>query len=130
MKSTDQVVAYLAYRIGQIYYHDRPNAYGKTAEGVELLLHTLHDIWAHAVGRSDELEDAWRAALKREDCGIGNFSARYLVDHPEADDEEAADYVVQHWRKISEALAVPIPHAQLEQDFAEHIFVKKKRFNW
>jgi hypothetical protein len=37
---------------------------------------------------------------------------------------------VRHWWKITKALGVPIPHERLEKDFAEHIQVQKKRFNW
>ncbi len=128
-KDIQEVIAYLSYRIGEIYYHDRPLKYGGTAAGVELLLYAYHDIWAQATNRSDELEDVWRSELKQEDCGSTNFSGRYSIDHPEADCDEIANYVVLHWRKISKLLEVPIPHAQLEKDFSEHIQVKKKQFN-
>jgi hypothetical protein len=129
MKSTTEIVAYLSYCIGKIYYHDRPIVYGGTAAGVELLMYMYHDIWAHAENRSDQFEQAWRAALKREDCGTLNFSGRYSLDHPEADCDEIADYVLKHWWTITKALGIPIPHEQLEIDFAEHIQVKKKQFN-
>jgi hypothetical protein len=129
MKSTDEIIAYLAHRIGMIYYHDRPLMYAGTGRSLDLLLHTVHEIWAHAANRSDELEEAWRAALKREDCGSADFSGRYSLDHPDADCDEICEYVVGQWWPITKQLGVPIPHEQLEKEFAEHVLVKKKQFN-
>jgi hypothetical protein len=130
MRNVAEVVEYLAYRIGVIYYHDRPLMYGGTPDGVELLLYTYHDIWAQAAERESDLESVWRDALKQEDCGSANFSGRYSYNNPDADDVEVADYVLHQWRRISKSLAVPIPHERLEKDFAEHIQVQKKRFSW
>ncbi|MCC7084260.1 MAG: hypothetical protein IT427_04555 [Pirellulales bacterium] len=130
MKTTAEIAAYLAYRIGCIYYHDRPLSYGGTPAGVELLLDAYHDIWARAESREVELESIWRAELKQEDCGTGEFAIHYSRTHPEADDDEIAQYVIEHWRRVTKQLRVPIPHRQLEQDFADHLQVQKKRFNW
>ena len=40
MKTVPEIIAYLAKRIGLMYYH-RPLMYGGATEGVDLLLHSL-----------------------------------------------------------------------------------------
>ena len=116
MKATDQIVAELAYRIGLIYYH-RPLMYGGTPAGVELLLWTLHSLWAFAVEREEEFDVEWRAELEREDCGAFDFSYRYSLNHPQASEDEIVAYTVKHWAIVSDRLNVPIPHARLKAEF-------------
>ena len=39
------------------------------------------------------------------------------MNHPEASEEEIAQYVVKQWRKISDQFDVPLPHAELKAEF-------------
>jgi hypothetical protein len=119
MKSVDQIIAYLAERIGYIYYHPRPLMYGGTAEGVDLLLWTYHELWAEVVRKYDEFQDVRRNVLDEADCQAAGFPTRYLWDHPTATQEEIAEFVRRHWRMISDRLDVPISHERLHREFAE-----------
>ena len=94
--------------------------YGGTAAGVDLLLLTLHQVWAAIVERSQELGDTEHQVHEEEHCGVANFSTRYRMNHPEASDEEVARYVVKCWRVVSDRLGVPIDHNKLASEFAEY----------
>lgn len=118
MKTPDEIVALLAHHIGLLYYH-RPLMYGGTGEGVELTLLNYHEIWAEIVERHDEFRETWLKVGHEEDCGAMGFSDRYVRDHPNASQEEIAQYVCAQWRKISDRLGVPIPHAALKKEFDE-----------
>ncbi|MGD9648231.1 MAG: hypothetical protein AB7U73_21145 [Pirellulales bacterium] len=119
MKTLAEMVAHLSYRIGEIYYHGRPLMYGGTPSGVDLLLDTLHGLWAEAVERVDEYETTQRRVHDEENCDVASFSGRYQCEHPGASAEEVAQYAMNQWRKISDRLGVPIPHAALKQEFDE-----------
>jgi hypothetical protein len=116
MKSLQQTIDDLTLRIGCIYYH-RPLMYGGSADGVDVILHLLHSIWAYAVDRESEFEREWRSEMEREDCDSANFAFRYKMKHPNASEAEIASYVVEHWKRISLVLSVPIPHARLRDEF-------------
>lgn len=118
MKTPDEIVALLAYRIGLLYYH-RPLMYGGSGNGVEIVLHDYHEIWAEVVERVDEFRETWWKVGQEEDCGAMGFSTRYERGHPDASQEEIAKYVCAQWRKISDRLGVPIPHAALKKEFDE-----------
>jgi len=118
MKTPDEIVAHLAHHIGLLYYH-RPLMYGGSGNGVEIVLHDYHQIWAEVVERYDEFRQTWWRVLEEEDCGAANFSHRYSMNHPGASEEEIAKYVCAQWRKVSDRLGVPIPHAALKQEFDE-----------
>lgn len=112
----EETVVYIARRIGYLYYH-RPLMCGGSGAGVDLLLHTYHDIWSVIVGRQNEVREVWGRVLEEEDCGSADFSTRYSMNHPEAFDEQIAGYAVEQWRKVSDRLDVPVPHAELVAEF-------------
>lgn len=116
MKSAQELVAYIAHRIGYVYYFDRPLMYGGTGAGVDLLLLNFHEFWAEIMDRQDELRTTYWKALEDEDCGSANFSNRFAINNPEASEHEIAQYVVKQWRKISDQLEVPVPHAELKAE--------------
>ena len=118
MKSSQAMLEYLAERIGLMYYH-LPLGYGGDAYGVETLLYAYHDAWAFLVEYDGDWRNVWWEGLAAEDCGSADFSHRYSMNHPEASQEEVAEYVIAHWRVVSEKLGVPIPHAALEAEFGE-----------
>ena len=113
MNSIDDVIEYLAYRIGLIYY-ENAYAYGGYADGVNTLLQTYHEVWAEIVGRYDELRECCSRLWEEDECGANHFPGCYL--HPDAPDEEVTEYVVQQWRKVSDRLGVPIRHEELQQE--------------
>ena len=117
MKSPEEIVAYIALRIGYLYYHHRPLLYGGTAAGVDLLLLNYHELRAEITNRQEELWETWHSVLKDEDCGSANFSTRYAMNNPDASQPEIAQYVVNQWRKISDKLGVPLPHNVLRAEF-------------
>lgn len=118
MKTPEEIVALLAHHIGLLYYH-RPLMYGGSGDGVELTLLNYHHIWAEVVERYDEFRQTWWKVLEEEDCGAANFSHRYSMNHPTASEAEIAEYVCTQYRKISDRLGVPIPHAALKKEFDE-----------
>lgn len=119
MKTSQETIAYLALRIGYLYYY-RPLAYGGSADGVEVLLFTYHEVWSEIVGRYDEFRNTYWQVLAEQGCGAANFPHYYVMNHPGASQEEITAYVVQHWRTISDRLGVPIQHAELAAEFASH----------
>jgi hypothetical protein len=119
MKTPDEIVALLAYRIGEMYYHGRPLMYGGTPWGVHLYLNTLHYLWAEIVERVKEFNAILEQTYQEEDCGACDFSTRYAINHPKASKEEIAQYTMAQWRKVSDRLGVPIPHAALKREFDE-----------
>jgi hypothetical protein len=116
IKSPEEIVAYVARRIGYMYYH-RPIMYGGNAEGVDLLLYTYHEFWSEIVGRFDEFREVYWKVGEEEDCGAATFSTRYSMDHPDASDDDNVRYTVAQWRKVSDRLDVPIPRAELAIEF-------------
>jgi hypothetical protein len=90
MKMPEDIVAHIVRQIGYLYY-DRPLMYGGSGTGVDLLLHTYHDIWSVIVDRHDEFRKVWWKVLEEEDCGSADFSTRYTMNHPEASDEQVAN---------------------------------------
>jgi hypothetical protein len=115
MKSVDEILAYVALRIAYVY--DRPLMYGYSGQGVDQLLLIYHEIWAEIKDCQDELRRIWWRTLEDEECGSANFATRYSMNHPDALDQEIAQYVVNQWRKISEWLSVPVPYEELEKKF-------------
>jgi hypothetical protein len=119
MKSVEQIVDYLAERIGYIYHHPRPLMYGGTAEGVDLLLWNYHEIWSEVVERQEEFQTVLRNVHDEASCQAAGFPTRYLWDYPSATQEELAQFVTKNWRTISDRLGVPIAHERLSREFAE-----------
>jgi hypothetical protein len=120
MKSPEEIVAYIALKIGYMYYHHRPILYGGTGAGVDLLLLNYHELWAEITNRQEELRETWHSVLNAEDCGSASFSMRYSMNNPEASQPEIAQYVVDQWRKISDQLELPLPHAELIAEFEKN----------
>jgi hypothetical protein len=118
MKSPEEIVAFIAKQIGLIYYH-RPLMYGGTAEGVDLLLHTYHRIWAEMVERQDKFQHTYWDVLAEADCGSANFSTRFAMDHQKAPEDEVVAFVTKQRRIVSDRLEIPIPHDRLRREFDE-----------
>jgi hypothetical protein len=119
MKSSEEIIAYLAERIGYIYHHPRPLMYGGTAEGVDLLLWNYHEIWSEVVEKQEEFQTVRRNVLDEADCQAAGFPTRYLWDYPAATQEEVAQFVTKQWRIISDRVGVPIAHERLIREFAD-----------
>jgi hypothetical protein len=115
MKSADEIIDFIADRIGHIYHH-RPLMYGDTPAGVDHILDYYHELWAEIVDRQQDYRDAFERAHREEDCDAMTFSRRYANRHPNATDEEIANYTVKRWRNISDQLGVPIPHDNIIRD--------------
>jgi len=118
MKSAEDTVAYLARQIGYVYHH-RALHYGGSGVGVECYLRDHHEIWAFIEDRKDHLTNALREELVDQAAGANSFSDHYAMLNPKADEDQIANYVVQHWRNISERLGVPIPHDAILAKLAE-----------
>ena len=124
MKSPEETIAFIASRIGHIYH--RPLMYGGTADGVDLVLHYYHELWAEIVERHRDFRKAESTVSDQERCNSHNFASRYRVDHPRAEDKEIADYVVAQWRKVSGLLGVPIPYDQIIQELERDLGPKEQ----
>jgi hypothetical protein len=113
MKSTEQIIDLIAWKIGLIYHHN-PLAYGGSPDGVENLMHVYHELWSEIVERQKEYRDVMSQVYCDEECS--GFAVSYRFNHPNAGIKEVTDYVVSHWRKISDSLGVPIPHEAIIKD--------------
>lgn len=92
-------------RIRHIYR--RPLMYGGTAEGVDLLLHYYHELWAEINQREDDFEKATSVQRSKDGCGSLGFTFHYRRNRPDAQDEETVKYVVEQWQMISAMLSLP-----------------------
>lgn len=95
MLSTDQVIKNVAARIGWIY--GRPLMYGGTAEGVELLLVSLHEIWAMCQQREDEYWQAFHELHGLASHGAMNCSTYFSRENPGASENETVAYYPGHY---------------------------------
>jgi hypothetical protein len=102
MKTVDQIVAIVEDRIGHIYA--RPLMYGGTAQGVDLILHNYHELWAMIVDRQDDYQTIRMDSYGEEGCGSANLATHYHRDRPRASDQETVRHVVDRWNKISDRL--------------------------
>ncbi len=107
MKSSQEIVEFIAERIGHIYM--RPHMYADTSSCVDLLLHYYHELWAEIVGKASEYNDVRMEAAGKMGCGAASFPIQFAFENPEATGDEIAGYVVERWMKISQALGVPVP---------------------
>ena len=112
MKSIDEIVAFIARRIGEVYYGQL--MFGFSGKGVDQFLFTYHELWAEIMDCREELKTIYRRLLRENRCATAGFPKQYSLNNPEASEEEIAQYVVNQWRKISECLGVPIPHDELK----------------
>lgn len=113
MKTTEQIIDLIAWRIG-LLYHDNPHLYGGTPEGVEHLILLYHDLWAEIVEWQEGYRDVMLQVYSDEGCC--GFAGSYSFEHPEATRDEITNYVLKHWRKISDRCGVPIPHEAIIED--------------
>lgn len=104
-RTAEEILEYVASRIGHVYR--RPLMYGGTADGVDVVLRTLHDLYAQIVDRHDDL------IPPREDLVPGVGSAGFAFHYRQrlhagrtVPEPEAAAYVVEQWQRIDERLGV------------------------
>jgi hypothetical protein len=113
VKTTEQIIDLIAWKIGLIYHHN-PLAYGGTPEGVENLMHVYHELWSEIVERYKEYRDVMSQVYCEVECS--GFAGSYCYNHPYATRDEVTHYVLEHWRKISDRSEVPIPHEAIIED--------------
>lgn len=118
MKTTEEIADFILHRIGHIYF--RPMMYGGTADGVELLLHNYHELWAEIFEKRNEYEEARYKIQKRQNCGALGFASKYRELHPDAGQDAVSEYVVKNWRKISKELGLLIPYEELREFFKDN----------
>lgn len=118
MKPTAEIADFILHRIGNIYF--RPLMYGGTADGVEVLLDSYHELWAEIFEKQNEYKEVSYKIHSRQKCGAMNFTLRFRKLHPNAEPEAICSYVVKHWRKISKELGLPIPYEELRNFFKEN----------
>ena len=113
MKSSQEIVSFIASRIGHIYF--RPLMYGGTAFGVNLLLYQCHEFWAESMECRSRFSEIFQHVNDEEDCGSAGFAFHYLRMNPNSSEEEQITYIVQQWKKVSERLGIPIPYHEIEK---------------
>ncbi len=106
MKHPADVMRFVLKRLEQVY--EQPLVYGRSAEGVDLVLHYYHELWAFLANREDDYRRVSRDAHADQMGGSGPFAGQYRWHEPTASDEEVVDYVIDCWRDISDRLGVPI----------------------
>ena len=117
MKTVDEILDFVAERIGCIYLHPQPFSYGGTPEGTDLLLHYYHELWAEIHDDRARFCDASVAIHRSEDCNGNSFAGNYERANPNATSLETVKYVFEQWKRISEIMSIPIPFAKLAADF-------------
>jgi hypothetical protein len=126
VKTPEEIIAFIARRIGQIYY--RPLMYAETSAALDLVLRNYHELWAE-ITDNQELLDAVRETVgEHQFLGSTTFARRYSLNNPMATEEEIADYVVKQWRIISYLTKVPIPYSELRQVHAHNPQLIEKLF--
>ncbi|HZU36432.1 MAG TPA: hypothetical protein VFA18_11015 [Gemmataceae bacterium] len=107
MKQAADLMRFVLNRLEQVY--EQPLVYGRTAEGVDLILHYYHELWAFLAGRDGDFRRVSRDAHAAQLGGSGPFVTQYRWYEPAASDEEVVEYIVNRWREISDRLGVPLP---------------------
>lgn len=105
MKTTQEIADHLVQMAAYIF--ERPLMYGGTGAGVDLVLYDHIELWCFAFERETEFKEVYWAELAQEGCGSANLSTRYALNHPQANELEIAIYLVEHWKKIADALGMP-----------------------
>jgi hypothetical protein len=83
--------------------------YGGTAEGVDLILHNHHGLWAFVFERDAEYKEIRLEARSAEGGDSASFAFHARHTRPAASEQETAQYVVEQWRKISNLLGLAAP---------------------
>src|SRR5438270_7384255 len=99
MKNAAFILRFLENRIANIY--ERPSMYGGTPEGVDLVLHNYHELWAELLDRRQDFEVAAQAVRTKARVGAA-MSFAWARRHRKRSfsDAEITEYVVLQWRKI------------------------------
>jgi hypothetical protein len=107
VKHAADLMRFVLKRLEDIY--EQPLVYGRTSDGVDLVLHYYHELWAFLAGREDDFRRVSCDAHAEQLGGSGPFVAQYRWQEPAASEEEVLCYVVGRWRDISDRLGVPLP---------------------
>jgi len=92
--------------------------YGGTAEGVDLILHYYHELWAEIKDEQQKHETVLRKILKEQECGAATFSTRYRLNYPNYSESEIASYAVTQWKKISKRFGVPVMNEKKQRHYS------------
>ena len=122
MKDTEEILQFIASRIGHIYF--RPLMWGGTAVGVDLTLHFYHELWAEIHHQQEHYLKISRKIHEQQKCGAASFATRYGLNHPTSSEKERAAYAVEQWRKISKKMVVPVPYTAIRAEFKENDLLK------
>jgi hypothetical protein len=106
MKSSEQISDFITDRIAAIY--ERPLPFGGTPDGVELVLHCYHELWAEIHDTKEEYKSVSLKIHAEQDCGSMNFAFRYKQLNQRTTTDEVAAYVVGQWQRISHELGISI----------------------
>ena len=117
MKSSEQILEYLAEEIGRIYF--RPLMYGGSAAGVDLLLSNYHELWVFITEQVEEYNMLCKINYKRENCGSAGFATAHRIENPHLEEHEIAFYVVDQWEKISKSMDIPVPYEKIKSILAD-----------
>lgn len=92
------------YRRPQMYVGSRaePNA-------IECVLWMTHQAWAKAADKTNLLFEAIQNVSEAEQCGAMSFHRRFRERYPSASDNEAMDYVLACWQRVSASLGIGSP---------------------
>lgn len=111
MRSAEEIVQGLAeqiahvYRFPQMFVGDVERT--SAADSLETALGLLHWHWAAAQGRGDEFRRCLDEVRTAAACRTVGFADTYRQHHPTATASECAQFVLTHWRTVSERLQVP-----------------------
>lgn len=113
MKNAAGLMRFVLTRIEQVY--EQPLVYGRTSDGVDLVLHYYHELWAFLAGREEDYRRISRDAHAEQLGGSGPFVAQYRWHEPAASEQEIVGYIVERWREISDRLGVPLSRPAFDE---------------
>ena len=106
MKSSEQISDFITDRIAAIY--ERPLPFGRTPDGVEMILHYYHELWAEIHDKKDKYTSVRLKIYAEQDCGSMSFAFRYQRRNRRATADEIATYAVGQWQRISQETGIPV----------------------
>jgi hypothetical protein len=113
MMTVPEIVAFVEDRIGHIYR--RPRMYGGNPEGVDLILHDYHELWATIHEKYEEHHQIITDFYGSEGCQAMNFATYYTSENPMASEQETSRYVVEQWKRLDVLLGLAIPVHDIRQ---------------
>jgi hypothetical protein len=122
VKETEEIIRFIAYRIGHIYF--RPLMWAGTAVGVDLTLHYYHELWAEIHNLQEHYLVVTRKIHEQQKCGSASFARRYGLNNPNSSEKERAIYTVEQWRKISKKMGVAVPYTTIRTEFENNELLK------